>query len=170
MGNVLQGDDGFGVRVLEDLARCAPAPGVRLVDVGIGGIHLVQALMDGWDALVLVDAVDRGGAPGTVWVLEPVVPDWATLPDAERAALLADTHHAVPERVLTLARALGILPAHVYVVGCQPRRTGLGLGLSDAVAPAVEKGSTCVRRLLDELASAGGGDLASGERAADHCP
>lgn len=154
MGNVLRGDDGFGVRVLQCLSRRPVAPGVRLAEVGIGGMHLVQALMDGWDALVLVDAVDRRGAPGTLYVLEPVVPQLDALPDAEREALLADTHHTDPLRALALARALGVLPSRVYLVGCQPLHTGMGLALSGAVAAAVDAGSARVRRLVEEMASA----------------
>jgi hydrogenase maturation protease len=124
VGNVLRGDDGFGpavVRVLE--AAGGLPPGVRLVELGIGGIGLVHELMDGYDALVLVDAVDRGGTPGSLYILEPEVPDAAALPVAERCALAADMHQAVPERALVMARAAGVLPPVVRLVGCQPAAT-----------------------------------------------
>ena len=45
------------------------------------GIHLVQELMDGYDVLLVVDALERGGAPGTVHVLEAEVPDLADWPE-----------------------------------------------------------------------------------------
>ncbi|MBA2391102.1 MAG: hydrogenase maturation protease, partial [Geodermatophilaceae bacterium] len=58
MGNVLRGDDGFGVVVAQALADGRPlGEGVQVMEVGIGGIHLVQALMAGFDVLVVVDAV-----------------------------------------------------------------------------------------------------------------
>jgi hydrogenase maturation protease len=61
-GNVLNGDDGFGVAVLQRLAQQPELPpGVTLLEVGIGGMSLIHALQDGYDALLLVDAVDRGG-------------------------------------------------------------------------------------------------------------
>ena len=54
-----------------DARRCPT--GVRVEDFGIRGVHLAYELLDGYDALVLVDAVPMGEAPGTVAVLEPEV-------------------------------------------------------------------------------------------------
>ncbi len=59
MGNVLRRDDGFGVEVAQRLTRSAVLPGeVKIIEVGIGGVHLVQELMDGYEALVIIDAVE----------------------------------------------------------------------------------------------------------------
>lgn len=154
MGNVLTGDDGFGVRVIEALELDASLPaGIRLLEVGIGGIHMVQELMTGYDALIVVDAVDRGGAPGTIYTLEPQVAEIADLTDAERSEFLADTHYAVPRKALMLARALGVLPEQVYIVGCQPVSTELGIGLSPIVSRAVGAAAARVRSLLGEIRS-----------------
>ena len=69
-GNVLRGDDGFGVEVVRRLADDAVLlAGIELLEVGTGGIRLVQALADGYDQLVIVDAVARGVAPGTLCTL-----------------------------------------------------------------------------------------------------
>lgn len=152
VGNVLTTDDGFGVRVVEALRRDETLPtGARLVDVGIGGIHLVQELMDGYDALIVVDAVERGGEPGTVYTLVPEVPEIDDLDEAERAEFLADTHYAVPAKALMLARALAVLPERVYIVGCQPAGVELGLSMSDPVARAVPEAAQRVKDLLAEL-------------------
>lgn len=67
VGNVLRGDDGFGVAVAQALAP-APPVGVTVFEAGIAGISLVQELMDSYDVLIIVDAIDRGGAPGTVYL------------------------------------------------------------------------------------------------------
>jgi hydrogenase maturation protease len=149
-GNVLNGDDGFGVAVLQRLAQQPELPpGVTLLEVGIGGMSLIHALQDGYDALLLVDAVDRGGVPGTTYLLEPEVPDLAALPFEQRQDFLADMHLATPARALLLARALGVLPPTVYLLGCQPAvYEDLALGLSAAVAGAVE---ISVARLITEL-------------------
>ena len=45
-------------------------PRVKLVDYGIRGMHLAYDLLDGYDALVLVDALPNHGAPGTMHVFE----------------------------------------------------------------------------------------------------
>jgi hydrogenase maturation protease len=151
-GNVLRGDDGFGVAVARALAERDLPPEVHVLDVGIGGISLVQELLDPADALVLVDAVDLGREPGTVLVLDPDVLDVATLPVTERRDLLADMHYATPERALMLARGLGVLPDTILMVGCQADDAErYGQGLSPAVAAAVDVAAAQVRHVVRDL-------------------
>ncbi len=109
------------------------------MDVGIGGIHMVQELLrEPVDHLVVVDAVDLGKPVGTVLVIKPDVHDVSTLSDWERREELADMHYATPERAFMLARALDVLPESVWVVGCQPREVDwLGERLSPEVEAAV---------------------------------
>lgn len=151
VGNVLRGDDGFGVAVVHRLLESAVPDGVRVIDIGIGGIHLVQELFQPTDALVVVDAVDLGRSPGTVFVVKPDVVDIAAVPTLERRDMLADTHYATPERALMLARGLEVLPAVVWLVGCQPEDSErLGEGLSPAIERAVDVAAAEVRRLVAE--------------------
>jgi len=151
VGNVLRGDDGFGVAVAERLARSSLPDGVTVVETGIAGIALVQELQRGWDALVVVDAVDRGRPPGTVMIIEPEVIDVGNLSWDERNDLIADMHLATPDRVLLLARALGALPVWVRIVGCQPNDAqSVHEGLSAEVRTAVGIACAEVLRLLDE--------------------
>jgi len=129
VGNVLRGDDGFGPAVA---ARLGGLPdGVDVVETGIGGIALLQEILGGCSGLVVVDAIDRGGLPGTLFVVEPEV-------DAT-GAHLPDVHLADPSRVLAMAKGLGVLPERVLIVGCQPAGMDeLGEGLSPAVERAVD--------------------------------
>ena len=71
IGNIFLGDDGFGVEVAQRLADRPMPEGVQVADFGIRGVHLAYELLDGYDALVLVDAVPMGEPPGTVAVIEP---------------------------------------------------------------------------------------------------
>ena len=71
IGNIFLGDDGFGVEVAQRLLRRQLPDGVRVVDFGIRGYDLAYALLDGYDAAILVDAAARGGEPGTLYVIEP---------------------------------------------------------------------------------------------------
>lgn len=145
MGNVLRRDDGFGVEVIRRLVQennaittGLRAP-VKIIEVGIGGIHLVQELMDGYDVLVIVDAMERGSPPGTVHVLQAEVEDLATWADDERGDFLADMHYATPSKAMILAKALGVLPPSVFIVGCQPSNVDdVGIGLSEPVSHAVD--------------------------------
>ena len=152
VGNVLHGDDGFGVEVVRRLGERRLPSGVDVAETGIGGIHLVHELMAGYDALVVVDAVDRDRAPGTVMVIDADVIDVGELPVDERHDLLADMHLATPERALMVAKAAGVLPERTVIVGCQPAEIEtLGIGLTSAVSQAVDDAVTEVERCLREL-------------------
>lgn len=154
MGSILRRDDGFGVAVVQRLmAEWRPLPpGVTLLDAGTGGIAVVQELLDGYEALIVVDAVRRGGEPGTLYLLEPLVDDLRAWTDAERRAFLADTHYAEPSKIFTLAQALGVLPPFVRLLGCEPAEVDeADVGLTERVEQAVEPAAARVRRLVAEL-------------------
>lgn len=151
-GNVLRGDDGFGVAVIERLRQGAVPADVELLDIGIGGIHLVQTLLDGADVLVVVDAVAVDRPPGTIVVLEPDVEDVRDLPTMERRDRLADMHYATPDRAMLLAKAMDVLPPVTYVVGCQPVDADeMSRALSTPVAGAVEAAAKEVRRIVTDV-------------------
>jgi len=140
VGNVLRGDDGFGPAVAGRLADLPP--GVEVLESGIGGVALLQELLTGCDGLVVVDALDRGAPPGTVFVVEPEIADDDHVPDM---------HLATPERVLAAARGLGCLPARVVIVGCQPADADeVGIGLSPPVQRGVEVAAAEVRATVAE--------------------
>ena len=146
VGNVLRGDDGFGVEVAQLLLRRPVPAGVKVMDVGIGGIHLVQELHDPVGALVVIDAVELGRPPGTLAVIRP------TIREPQGPDDLADVHYANPERALMLAGALGVMPPVAWLVGCQPLDAErVGEGLSPEVAAAVGPAAAEVRRLAGEL-------------------
>lgn len=148
-GNVLRRDDGFGVAVVEHLHAAGAPPAVRLLDIGIGGIHLVQQLGPEVTGLVVLDAVDLGRAPGTVVVVDPEVEDVSGLGVMDRRDRLADMHYATPDRALMLARAMEVLPTDTVVVGCQVLDADTyAQGLTDPVARAVPVAAAEVRRLV----------------------
>lgn len=152
VGNLLRGDDGFGVVTAHRLLSQPLPSEVRVIDVGIGGIHLVQELFDSPDALFVLDAVDSGRPPGTVLVIRPKVTDVTKLPLDQRHDQLADMHWASPERAFMLARGLGVLPDTTWVIGCQPSDTDvLGEGLSPKVSEAVETAIRELQSLVKDL-------------------
>lgn len=152
VGNVLHGDDGFGVEVAHRLAAGDLPPGVTVAETGIGGIHLVHELMAGYDALIVVDAVDHGRPPGTVLVIEPDVLDVKELPVEQRHDLMADMHLATPELALMVARAVGVLPKQTVIIGCQPVEIStLGIGLTDQVTDSVDVAIHEILRCVSEF-------------------
>jgi len=146
VGNVFLGDDGFGVEVARRLAAMSWPAEVRVADFGIRAVHLAYELLDRGadDVLVLVDAVARGAAPGTVFVIEP---DLGAL-DAQPAAPEAlDPHTMHPELVLRMAKSLGATLGPVMIVGCEPATLEEGMGLSGPVAGAVDEAVQLAREL-----------------------
>lgn len=155
-GNILRGDDGFGVTVVKRLSAYQDQKGfpdgVKVMEVGISGVSLVQELMDVYGALIVVDAVDRGEEPGTVFQIEPTIKDLSAIDlDAQRE-FLSDMHYTEPSRALALAKALGVLPARVLILGCQPMTTeDLEIGLSPSVNKAVVKAVEQIHELIQEF-------------------
>jgi hydrogenase maturation protease len=119
-------------------------PHVRLVDYGIRGMHLAYDLLDGCDALVLVDAIPNNGAPGTVHVFEA---DHESL----TAAAGLDAHAMDPGAVFASLNALGGTPPYTIVIGCEIANTDDGIGLSDAVTNAVPDAVHAVEDVLSDL-------------------
>jgi hydrogenase maturation protease len=151
VGNVLRGDDGFGIEVLHLLQRKLDIDGVEFFESGIAGIALVQLLIDGFDALIIVDALDRGGAPGQVYILEP---DLESLGKENANSDTVDLHQADPEGVLRLANALRVLPKHVWIAGCQAVGCDdLEAPLSEPVARAVPVVAEQVQEIVENLLS-----------------
>lgn len=152
MGNVLRADDGFGVVVAQRLQAGHLPEGVTVLDVGIGGIHLVHELFDEAEALIVVDALNLNRPPGTVVVMRSDVEDPKAVPPDQRGDDLADMHYATPERALMLARGLDVLPSKVWIVGCQAQETDeLATGLSPEVEGAVGQAVEEVKELVRSL-------------------
>src|SRR5947209_14937351 len=97
VGNIFLGDDAFGPEVARRLARRELPEGARVVDFGIRGLDLTYALLDGYEAVVLVDAAPRGGPPGTLYVLDVAGEGSA---DTEGAAPVIEAHGMDPVKVL----------------------------------------------------------------------
>ncbi len=152
MGNVLRGDDAFGIRAAQALAESGRvSPDVHVYEAGIAGIPLVQELMNGFDALIVIDAVDRGAAPGTLFVLEPGEPEPDDIDPARLHQSMVDAHYADPSKVLLLARAIKVCPPQVFIVGCQPAFVEEAV---EGMHPAVERAvPLAVERILSLVES-----------------
>ena len=152
IGNIFLGDDGFGVAVAQQLLSRSLPNGVTVRDFGIRGMDLVYALLDGYDAVILVDIVARGDAPGTLSVIEPEVE-----PDAHVAL---DGHGMDPVKVLALARSLGAPPTRTLLVACAPGHVLAGedyedmlMELSAPVRAAVPNAASMIESLVAELSA-----------------
>jgi hydrogenase maturation protease len=149
IGNIFLGDDGFGVEVVSRLADLRQ-PDVVVADYGIRGVHLALELLDGYDVLVLVDALPMGEPPGTVAVVELDI-EASGAGDGPRPVM--DAHSMNPATVLDMLGSMGGQVGQVLVIGCEPLVIEEGMGLSAPVAAAVDAGAAAVRDLLAEIGS-----------------
>lgn len=154
VGNIFLGDDGFGVEVVKRLAGRGLPEGVEVVDFGIRGLDLAYALQDDYEAVVFVDALPRGEAPGTVYLIEPEIED--------DGVLSMDTHGMDPVKVIKLSRALGASPTRTLVLGCEPQVILTGedyddmlMELSEPVEAAVDGAVEMVESLVDKICRGG---------------
>jgi hydrogenase maturation protease len=145
IGNIFLGDDGFGVEVARALAGRVLPEGVTIKDFGIRGFDLTYALLDPYDLVILVDACSRGGAPGSVYLIEP-----DPVAEATSTAHL-DAHSIDPVSVLRMAKSMGGPANRILLVACEPEDLGEDegkLGLSDCVAAAVREAVELIERLV----------------------
>ena len=152
IGNIFFGDDAFGVEVVRRLASRPMPAGVRVVDFGIRGLDLAYALSDGYGAAILVDAVQRGGTPGTLYLLE-LDPDASDLPPPSM-----EPHTLDPWRVLGLARTLDGKVGQVFLLGCQPASfepEDGSMELSEPVQAALPEAIAMIDALIAKIRDAG---------------
>ena len=119
-------------------------PRVRVVDYGIRGMHLAYDLLDGCDALVLVDALPDRGSPGTLHVFEA---DHETL----TAGIGLDAHAMDPAAVFSSLVALGGTPPYTVVIGCEVDSVDEVMGLSETVAAAVPGAVQAIEDIVARL-------------------
>jgi hydrogenase maturation protease len=149
VGNIFFGDDGFGPAAARVLAA-DPIEDVTIEDYGIRGLHLAFEMLAGYDRVFLIDAVPRGGKPGTLYVLEPSIGEGAGAPDAHRMDL---------EGVFALVRMIGGEPPPITIVGCEPSAAQESLELTEPVRLAVQPAVDLVRKLVTDALCANAQNL-----------
>jgi len=153
VGDVTLSDDGFGVEVVRRLVERGGLPAeVEVVDVGLRARDLAFRLLEGYTALVLVDATSRGREPGTLYALEHDLTGPVTVEPS-----LGGGHAIDPDAVLgmivELAAAMGVDRAvdRAVVVACEAASFDEAIGLSPPVAAAVDRAADTVVEIVSTL-------------------
>ncbi len=149
VGNLWMKDDGFATEVAKRLESRTLPEGVAVLDFGTGGLNLAYEVMRGYNALILVDISQQGGAPGTLYVMEP---DEDSIEGGIDDGDVIDPHGMDPRTVLRFVKNVGGWPGQVVVVACEPTTVEeMGIGLSDAVAEAVDDAVELVIETVDKV-------------------
>jgi hydrogenase maturation protease len=107
-------------------------------------MHLAYDLLDGCDALVLVDAIPNRGSPGKLHVFEADLESFST-------TSRLDAHAMDPDAVFASLNALGGTPPYTVVIGCEVADVEEGIGLSESVAAAVPHAVRAVENVVADV-------------------
>jgi hydrogenase maturation protease len=143
LGNILLGDEGVGVRVVERLQEQYDfSKEVQVMDGGTLGLDLLPYVQD-TSRILVVDAVQANEPPGTLVRLAsgdiPIFLD----------ACKVSAHQEGLQDLLAVAALKGYLPRDVVFWGVQINSLRVGLALSPVVAEQVD---SLVKNVVDELA------------------
>lgn len=145
IGNLLLGDEGAGIRVVEELgARYTMPPEVEAIDGGTMGLELLPYLT-GRRLLLIVDAVSTGAPPGTVVQME------LTDPSGFFRGKISPHQIGIAE-VLSVAAFTNELPERIMLIGVVPKEMATGLALSPEIAARI---GVMAEMVAAELAAAG---------------
>lgn len=151
IGNIFFGDDAFGCEVAAELGKRPLPDGVNVRDFGIRSYDLAYAMMEDYELIIFIDALSRGEAPGTLYLIEPEL-NKNKLDEAD--AEVVNAHSMSPVRVLQLVRSLGGQPRKLYVVGCEPgvlESEDGRMGLSEKIQAAIEPAVKMIEKLIVDL-------------------
>jgi len=146
VGNILQKDEGVGVRVVQEMARSYSfPPGVELLDGATAGVALLSRIKE-FDHLIVVDTVQAGAEPGAVFRFTPEEAGFSELP------FRTSVHEMGLPEVLTLAEVIGRRPQTV-IIGIQPEDM---VSLSEDLSPLIQsKVPEVIELVLEELRKLG---------------
>lgn len=146
IGNIFHGDDAFGVEVVRALESRNLPDEVQVTDFGTRSYDLAFAILDGYDAVILVDAASRERSPGSLFLLD-------VGPEDVASCRPCSGHAMDPHTVLSLVETMGGTNARVLVLGCEPATLECenGVGLSPPVRSAVTEAVDALERLVARL-------------------
>jgi hydrogenase maturation protease len=148
LGSDLGGDDGAGLAV----ARRLREEGGHNLDIRMcsGDTASLLGMWEGSEVVLVIDAADTGSPPGTVHHFELE----ESLPPLTATRSIGSTHKAGLADAISLAEALGRLPARLIVYLIEGACFDVGAPLSPTVAAAVP--TVCARiKRFDRLRSTG---------------
>jgi hydrogenase maturation protease len=128
MGNPILRDDCIGLRVLEELEGLFFDSDVTLQTSTLAGMNLLECLI-GFDRAILVDAIQTGGEPGSVYRLSPQ--------DFIARHALPHLHNSDFFQALNLARGLiPDIPNDVVIIGIEVKDVS---NFGEDLTPEVER-------------------------------
>lgn len=131
VGNLLLKDDGFGVHLIKDLESTSFPENIKLLEAGTVSHQLIP-LFHSIDYLIVVDVIDAGDSPGSIFRFSP---DDMNYKSEQKLSL----HQISLIDVLQMAELTGARPKTI-IIGVQPKDvSSWSLELSDEVKEAIPR-------------------------------
>ncbi|MCP4606613.1 MAG: hydrogenase maturation protease [Proteobacteria bacterium] len=145
IGNTILGDDGVGVHAVRQLQARASCDSVDIIELGTGGLSLLD-FANGYDRLIVLDAMVSGVEPGTIYELEGE--------DVVRTVHLGSSHEADLLTALAMGKELlgKHMPKDVVVIAVEAMNLNtFSEQLTQEVEAALPEMLKRVEKLLDQL-------------------
>lgn len=140
VGNLILGDDGFGIHVIEKMRKMEEFRQVKIVDAMTNSAILLDA-MEGEEKAIIVDAIDVGQDGVGIFRFNPNVEDFPS-------DVMLSMHDLHFKDVISMARGIYRLPDEIVIVGVRPRKVELSLELSEECAKHIDAVIDVVRKEL----------------------
>jgi hydrogenase maturation protease len=143
LGNLLLQDDAVGLHAIETIKeRYRFRAPIDLFDGGTAGLDLLP-LIEQYEKVLFVDAVDAGQPAGTIVIVEgEEIPSFLTSQ--------VSVHHVGLSDLLFAARMAGCLPAEICLIGVQPESVDIGLEMTDVLKESLDLLLTTVVKRLQK--------------------
>ena len=137
LGNISLADEGIGIHVAQNLLANEPRDDVVVLDVGNAVADAMPAIAAA-DKVVVVDAMEGGGPPGSVYRVR--------IDDYDSADPIGSIHRFDLKSALFMVDRK--TPPEVIVIGVEPEVVSWSTNLSRAVKAAFPKDITTVQEEL----------------------
>ncbi len=114
IGNLLRTDDGVGIHIIRNLNNFVPR--IDILDAAMGGVEILEA-MRGYDQVIIVDAIESGAEPGTIFRVN--------LTEGEKPPVVSHSHGIDLITTLNLGRQLygEEIPAEIILFAVEAEDT-----------------------------------------------
>ena len=140
-GNILLGDEGIGVYVIDELGKQDLPGNIELLDGGTAGLELLPYIKEA-DQVILVDSIQAGGKPGDIYKFKPE--------DYNEDAVLGSfsLHEISLKDVFNTLKQLDI-QREITIFAVEPGQVEMKIGLSQEIQAILPKLTDLVLKEAD---------------------
>jgi hydrogenase maturation protease len=137
VGNILMGDEGIGVKVMEAVKKKVSAKGVEFFDAGTA-LHALLPQLEGYKKMIVLDSVRGSELPGTAYRFTYQDLKKKRHEEPARGHRLS-LHDVGIEETLSMAALTQDLPDEIIFIGIEPEKIELSESISQALQERMDE-------------------------------